>query len=108
MIITAPFKFPNHRRRLSASGAALRVACLRPVRVARRKTMPSACRWQSGRPLPSPHSCILAPMHPDWKIRIREDEAVRVDSARLLDLISGCYAALGLAENDAREAADVL
>lgn len=44
----------------------------------------------------------------DWKIRIREDEAVRVDSARLLDLVARCYATLGLDEKDAREAADVL
>jgi L-2-hydroxycarboxylate dehydrogenase (NAD+) len=51
---------------------------------------------------------MLPSVPPDWKIRIREDEAVRVDSGRLLDLVSGCYAALGLAEKDAREAADML
>ncbi len=44
----------------------------------------------------------------DWKIRIREDEATRVDSTRLLDLVSRCYAALGLDEQAAREAAGVL
>jgi L-2-hydroxycarboxylate dehydrogenase (NAD+) len=43
----------------------------------------------------------------DWKIRIREDEAVRVDSGRLLELVSRCYAALGLDEHAAHEAAGV-
>ena len=47
-------------------------------------------------------------MRHDWKIRIREDEATRVDSARLLDLVARCYVALGLEEDAAREAAGVL
>ena len=47
-------------------------------------------------------------MPPDWKIRIREDEARRVDSGRLLGLVARCYAALGLEEEAAREAAGVL
>jgi len=44
----------------------------------------------------------------DWKIRIREDEATRVDSERLLEQVARCYVALGLDEAAAREAAGVL
>jgi LDH2 family malate/lactate/ureidoglycolate dehydrogenase len=44
----------------------------------------------------------------DWKLRIRDDEAVRVDSTRLLGFIARCYATLGLEPQAARDAADVL
>src|SRR5438034_4875510 len=51
---------------------------------------------------------MLAAMPHDWKIRIHEDEATRVDSGRLLDLVARCYVALGLEEDAAHEAAEVL
>ncbi len=44
----------------------------------------------------------------DWKLRIRDDEAIRVDAERLRALIARCYAALGLEARAAGEAADVL
>jgi LDH2 family malate/lactate/ureidoglycolate dehydrogenase len=44
----------------------------------------------------------------EWKLRIREDEAVRVDADRLQALIAGCYTALGLEPAKATAAAEVL
>ena len=51
---------------------------------------------------------MLGAMPHEWKIRIREDEAVRVDGDRLLDLLTDCYVALGADRETAREEAGVL